>query len=625
MSKLFDDVSCFTANENDICIIANDVINKVNRENGLFSLSLKSVDQSSFVIEATSEDGYASITCRANGGGIDMTDYNVSRNYAGGDAKALIQETIIKISLLARFDYVHDPILKKNVFEFSTEETAVDKLIREETEAKASNSHDLENFELKKEKEGEEYVKENPPDTSSTSSSSDDSSSDDSGGDDFGMGDDFGGMDGEDDENATDGDSDGSGDDPDTTEDATDESSSEDTKDESTEKEATESYDDLIIKDTKYFIKNVSVESYYDDEPISNSQSGDSSDGKIMSAIKGAAGFAVASAKFLYGIGINYIAPGAWKLVKVTASLLRYFATFCAKTNPFAKKQLEVFNSLLKDLESLKQRTNEIKSVTNNSNESGFVNLKRINCLKMSNSTNLIANTKIVEDMVKTSMQVFGIRFTQHSQAIGHLFKNGFKNGVPNVLLMKGELTLSDPFVKTKSADFETPTDKLEVYAYKHGLPGDIILIANIPPINVRGVVFDERVHLYNYSNIFFGYNSKGFKKIDSIPYFDRNNLLKLIGELESLCKICISHERFYTAVKKDSISNFKLMISYFKSYLNDTSGQFSEKELLREIRIKSEFVEKNYLEATVRSHEYAIRYILNCLEFIESNLNNLS
>lgn len=325
-------------------------------------------------------------------------------------------------------------------------------------------------------------------------------------------------------------------------------------------------------------------------------------------------------------IGLHYGAIAIRKVFKgilyalgnLVSGLLRSIVTL----NEQRIRITQSFENSLENIQTLKKALDAIDNAKE-LDDQVYGQVKIINSLKIADSVDFTHNLEVLNGFLSKSFSSLGTSVNQDLTAIKQLIVYVTSNTVksPDDLLNVSPLT---SHLQSGSVDgFQEHSDLLESYVLPEELPGDVELIGYLPKSSLDNI--DEISKAYNESTLFLGFNKNKYHSVDTVPYLTKDELVKFIDSLETVCKTAIQHVEFYQKLDRDKKAlryNFRLYISAIVGSSRKISIADS---LVNHVSLKAMFIDRVYMPAAIDIHDYTIRVVIAGLQFAKANISKLS
>lgn len=326
---------------------------------------------------------------------------------------------------------------------------------------------------------------------------------------------------------------------------------------------------------------------------------------------------------FLKYLGINYgpiILSKAYKgVVYAMGKLIKYLFISINKTYTYLERRVNSFENLKSNLADAKEALDELRKKESLEDLSDIKYDKQniINALKIGNNIDLTNNIMVLNGFIESTIKELGSEISKDISKIRYIIASTLTNNIKEPAeLMKIEPHFSN-FTKVSYDDV-----LLNKYIYSNDLPGDINFISILPSDSMS--TKEDVINGYNKAEMFLTIKADNFQEVKYIDYMDIDQLDAFINKLDLLCDTCIKHKAMYENVvhnKKNLRFDFK---RYFLNIINSDSKVSFKDSLLELVYLKSIFIDKVYLTASMDIHDYAARTIVKSLSYINDNMKRL-
>lgn len=282
----------------------------------------------------------------------------------------------------------------------------------------------------------------------------------------------------------------------------------------------------------------------------------------------------------------------------------------------------ESFDKSKANITALRQALELIETPADTA-ELTYSNQKVINSLKIGDQVDLVANLKVLNEFLMTTVKSISTGIDSDIGAIKQLIAYASSNTVKSPHDLMTQMPMTRLLESKVVEGFGEASELLTSYGYPHRLPGDVELIAQLPNSSIDNI--DDIVKAYNKASLFLGFNAQEFRPVDTLPYLNKEQLVMLLNSLEHLCDSGLQHIEFYNQIERHKKSlryNFRLYVSG----LLESSKRVSVSEsLIDYVSLKSMFIDRVYLPGAVDMHDYVIKVVSNGLKYAKENVTKLS
>lgn len=333
---------------------------------------------------------------------------------------------------------------------------------------------------------------------------------------------------------------------------------------------------------------------------------------------------------YLYELGVQYGPSTASKVYKGVIYAMGKLADIALSSVSilvkYIDKRLNSYQSIKTDIKTLRASIDELTKVDTEDTKSDipsvFTQAKVINVLMIEDSIDITSNLSELNTFIDVIIKHISHCISGDMEALKHLIAYADSDivKVPSSVMSKQD---TDTKLTTGVIEGFSPNSDMVISKYyPKTLPGNVKFIYFQPATDVNDI--DSMREAYSNANMFLGHDVSGFKSIESIPYMNVDDLVKLLDAVEHLCDISISHQSIYEQIlHKKQIMNIGFR-SYFHRLINKQHKVSISHSLLDYMQLKQIFIDKVYIAAMIDINEYSVKVITNTLVYIRANVKAL-
>lgn len=334
-------------------------------------------------------------------------------------------------------------------------------------------------------------------------------------------------------------------------------------------------------------------------------------------------------AKTLVGLGIRH-GPGiAEKFRKgviylFTRSVKVLFTTIAA-TSDFIKRHYNSVSSIKKDLAALQKTSAELDRVEIGDFQSeSFTDEKAIPWFSYGKKAGVPGSASEILHFLDATIDPMAKRVLEDIGAVHKLITMTSINGVRgNVLTMMNVNPIGGEYDRKVLKNYPIENSDVETYVYQRSLPNNVIFVTNLPKNNLN--VIESVSAAYKDSSIFMGVDTTYSDYPQALPYLNKAELDKYIGQLVVIADLLQQHTEHYVRIANES-KKLKLSYRHYYQKLSAAPEKVSLHDSLAEfVFLKQSFASKTYIAGMIDIHDYVTAYLVRATRFAKKNLRVLA
>lgn len=324
------------------------------------------------------------------------------------------------------------------------------------------------------------------------------------------------------------------------------------------------------------------------------------------------------------GILLKHVYKGIIKAVGLTS---RALSVGLAKIKAYHKQRSESYATFKTRLKGLSEAVAG-KEPKPSDTPLVFSDRQVIAKLKIGKSYDLIANLKPVTLMLTGVVPALQDKLVKATQGTLTLMERVGEEGLEvRANALYNDHSLPDMVVDTNmkrevvSAEASDGAKALTIERWKYVLPGDLSLLL-YTPAPIRNVsVMKEAMSL---SKLSIQLTTPDLEVSESIPYLSKEEIVKTLSALETLCDLGAKGGFFFDTAVKQRVLLQEGLKKYMDALVHSKDKISIQESMADVIAVKVAFIDHVYIGGSIKIHDVVVSIMQAYLTYIEASIENL-
>lgn len=286
--------------------------------------------------------------------------------------------------------------------------------------------------------------------------------------------------------------------------------------------------------------------------------------------------------------------------------------------NYYIEHRVSTLTKLKTDILAIRKTITDTNSDSDQTGiKAQFTKERVINTLKIGDSVDMTANVSKLLAFNQLIVRNVSAQVSSDIKAVSKIVST-FNDSGSDIDL---STIIDNPIVNGLAVDTKK-SQTTDIYWYKDVLPGDTVLLIQLPKKNITDLDGFKQAILN--SNTKLGYKQDNFKNIDTIDYMPIAELTKFLDVLEQLCDQCLSHNAVFNEILTNKRKLVLLLKGYFTN-LSQVKSKITIKDtLISLVDIKVTTMDKIHIRTLLLMQDYNTKVITNGIALAKDTVSQL-